>query len=163
MKRSVLRLVGAIVAIVVIGLVAGYAFGRADARRAAALLVDDFVTDEPIGTATEGVAPSSGPDQTTPVVCGVQAEPLATAQQIAALRAGVTVVQYRDDTLAAEVAAWLDGRDGIVAAHNPDLDDTLVATAWGRRLRISNVNEQLLTAFATAYGGVGPDPLACTG
>jgi hypothetical protein len=161
LRRSVLRLAGALAAIVVIGLVAGYAFGRADARRAASLVVDEFVVDEPIGTATEGPAPSSGPEQTGPVPCGTRETSLAPGQQIAALRGGVVVVQYRDEGAIGPLAAWEDGRDGVVVAPNSDLDEAVVATAWGRRMRTTTVNEQLLSAFVTAFGGTGPDPRAC--
>lgn len=159
--RSVLRLVAAVVAIVVIGLVAGYAFGRTDARRAAALVVGDFVVDEPIGTATEGAAPSSGPEQDAQPPCGIHDAPLTTEQQIAALRGGVVVVQYRDESAAPALRTWAAERGAVVVARNRDLDDGVVATAWGRRLRIGTVNEQLLSAFVTAYGGAGPDPQAC--
>lgn len=159
--RSVLRLVAAVVAIVVIALVAGYAFGRTDARRAAALVVGDFVVDEPIGTATEGPAPSSGPELDAQPPCGVHDAPLTTDQQIAALRGGAVVVQYRDDASSDALGAWAADRAGVVVAPNRDLDDGVVATVWGRRLRTGSVNEQLLSAFVTAYGESGPDPQAC--
>jgi hypothetical protein len=161
LRRSLLRLLAGVAFVVVIGLAAGYAFGRTDARRAAGLVVADFVADEPIGTATEGPAPTSGVRPQVDVACGVQDDPLSVAEQIAALRAGVIVVQYRDEGLSGEVAAWTADRNQVVAAFNADLDDPVVATAWGRRLRISHVNEQLLGAFVTAYAGTGPDDQAC--
>jgi len=161
LRRSLLRLLAGVAAIVVIGLVAGYAFGRTDARRAAGLVVADFVADEPIGTATDGPAPTSGVRPLVDVACGVRDGSLSVEEQIAALRAGVIVVQYRDDGLTAEVAAWAAERDRVVAARNADLGDPVVATAWGRRLRISHVNEQLLGAFVTAFAGTGPDDQAC--
>jgi hypothetical protein len=60
------------------------------------------------------------------------------------------------------VETWAaDHGDAVLAAPNGELTDPLVATAWGRRLRLSTVNEQLLSAFVTAYGGQGPENGGC--
>lgn len=151
-----------LVAVVVAGLVAGVVFSRADPRRAARVLLGDQVQTEPEGEATSAPAPSSGVRADEPM-CGVTASPADVQTQIDALAAGVVVVQYRDADNADELTrALADRSTRVLVAPNPDLDVPVVATAWGRRLRLGRVDRQLLRAFVTAHAGIGPHVLECT-
>lgn len=149
------------VAVVVVALVAGILFSRTDPRRAASLLLGDRVLTEPEGEATSAPAPSSGDRRGGPT-CGVVAEPVDVQQQVDALAAGVVVVQFRDAADAARVAEAVAGRPrAVLVAPNPGLDAAVVATAWGRRLRLDRVDGALLRAFVTAHAGIGPQVVAC--
>jgi hypothetical protein len=148
-------------AVVVVGLVAGIVFSQADPRHAASLMLGSQVTTEPEGEATSGPAPTSGRAVGTPT-CGIQSRPVAASTQVAALRAGIVVVQYRDTADAEAVVEALASRsDDVLVAPNRDLTSPVVATAWGRRLRLPEVDGQLLRAFVTAHAGIGPAVTDC--
>lgn len=162
MLRSARPLLWGLLAVVVVGLVAGVVFSRTDPRRAARVLLGEQVHTEPEGEATSGPAPSSGERAAGPT-CGMTGAPVAAQAQIDALAAGLVVVQYRDEDHADEVSEVLADRSTIVlVAPNPDLDAPVVATAWGRRLRLEAPNGQLLRAFVTAHAGIGPQVADCT-
>lgn len=162
MLRTARPLLWGLLAVVVVGLVAGVLFSRTDPRRAARVLLGDQVRTEPEGESTSGPAPSSGERVGGPT-CGVAGAPVAAQAQIDALAAGLVVVQYRDEDHADEVSEALADRSTIVlVAPNPDLDVPVVATAWGRRLRLVDPNGQLLRAFVTAHAGIGPQVTDCT-
>lgn len=151
-----------LVAVVVVGLVAGVLFSRADPRRAARVLLGDQVRTEAEGEVTTAPAPTSGVRVGGPT-CGVTPSPVPVQTQIDALAAGVVVVQYRDAGEADELTrALADRSTRALVAPNSDLDVPVVATAWGRRLRLDRVDRQLLRAFVTAHAGIGPHVVACT-
>lgn len=159
--RRMARLGVALVAVALVAGLAGYLFGRTDPRRAAALVVRNFAQAEPVGTATEGAAPTSGSAAADPR-CGVTDERLPPESQIGTLRAGMVIVQYRTDEPAPSLLQWAgDHLRQVLVAPNEDLDSPIVATAWGRRMPLEEPNTELLTAFVTAYGGQGPDSASC--
>ena len=149
------------VAVVVVALVAGIVFSRTDPQRAATILLGDQVLTEPEGEVTRGSAPTSGQFDGGPT-CGVMTDPVAPEQQVDALAAGVVVVQYRSADDAQAVTEALAGRPTeVLVAPNADLDAPVVATAWGRRLRLERVDAPVLQAFVTAHAGIGPRVTAC--
>lgn len=149
------------VAVVVVGLVAGIVFSRTDPRHAASVLLGEQVITEPEGESTSGPAPTSGNGRGAPT-CGMRSSPVGPVEQVDALRAGIVVVQYRDDAdAAATTEALADRSDQVLVAPNAELDSAVVATAWGRRLRLPTVNGQLLRAFVTAHAGIGPQVTDC--
>ena len=153
-------LVGAL-AVVAIALVAGFVFSRSDPQRAATILLGDQVLTEPEGEVTSGPAPTSGQFDGGPT-CGVVTDPVAAKQQVDALAAGIVVVQYRSADDAPAVTEALAGRaTEVLVAPNADLDAPVVATAWGRRLRLDQVDAPMLRAFVTAHAGLGPRVTAC--
>lgn len=159
--RSARPVLWGAVAVVVVGLLTGVLFSRTDPRRAATLLLGEQVRTEPEGEMTTGPAPSSGEGQDGPS-CGMVAEPVDTQTQIDALAAGVAVVQYRDAEDAVRVSeALADRPTRVLVAPNPDVDVPVVATAWGRRLRLQAVDGPMLRAFVTAHAGIGPDVVDC--
>src|SRR5690606_39095264 len=94
--------------------------------------------------------------------CGVLDRPVLPAIQIATLGVGGVVVQYRDEAAAETLGQWAAEHVArVLLAPNPDLEQPVVATAWGRRMPLANANLELLSAFVTAYGGHGPDPAGC--
>lgn len=162
--RTVTRLGLAAIAVLVLGLAAGWLFARSNPQAAAGALVADYVVDEPfVGderrpAATDDPAPTSG-NHVGSAWCGERSDPVGVDDQLASLAAGVVVIQYRPDDLAAddrEVLAGLAGRDRVLVAPNPDLGEPVVATAWTRRLPLPDANQELLRAFVTAFAGGGP-------
>lgn len=161
MLRSARPVLWGGLAVVVVALVAGVVFSRTDPRRAASLLLGDQVLTEPEGEATNAPAPTSGEPHDGPT-CGVVAEPVDVQRQVDALAAGVVVVQFRDGDDAERVAQVLADRPtAVLVAPNPDLVEAVVATAWGRRLRLDRVDGALLRAFVTAHAGIGPQVVPC--
>lgn len=149
--------------VVVVALAAGLLFSRADPRRAAGLLIDEQVVTEAEGEATGPPAPTSGDDTADPV-CGVSSEPVDVDTQVGALAAGIVVVQYRDPGDADPVVgAVAETPRRVFVAPNADLGARVVATAWGRRLELAEVDGQVLRAFVTAHVGIGPDVTECDG
>lgn len=148
-------------AVVVVALVAGFLFSRTDPQRAATILLGDQVLTEPEGEVTSGPAPTSGQFDGGPT-CGAVAEPVPADQQVDALAAGIVVVQYRSAEDAEAVTGALAGRPTeVLVAPNADIDAPVVATAWGRRLRLEQVDAQVLQAFVTAHAGIGPRVTDC--
>ena len=148
-------------AVVVVALLAGFLFSRTDPQRAAAILLGDQVLTEPEGEATTGPAPSSGVSSGGPT-CGVVTEPVTTDRQVDALAAGIVVVQYRSSDDAEALTEAVAGRPtDVLVAPNADLDAPVVATAWGRRLRLDQVDAPVLRAFVTAHAGIGPSVAPC--
>lgn len=161
LRRSLGQLLVVVVAIALVGAGAGYLFGRTDPQRAARLLIRDFVQTEPEGEVTGLPAPTSGtPDG--PPTCGYVTEPLGLEAQVNAIVAGIVVVQFRDEDDASVLSAFAadHGRRTLVAP-NPELVPRVVATAWGRRMRLSDPNVELLSAFVQAHAGFGPAAAAC--
>lgn len=159
--RHVRPVLWGLVAVVVVGLVAGVVFSRTDPRRAARVLLGERVQTEPEGEATRAPAPSSGTPAGGPA-CGVTASPVPVQAQIDALAAGIVVVQYRQEDAADGLTrALADRSTRALVAPNADLDAPVVATAWGRRLRLDGVDRQLLRAFVTAHAGIGPRVVEC--
>lgn len=153
----------AMAAVVVTALVAGLLFSRADPRRAAGLLIEGRVETESEGEVTGPPAPTSGDPSADPV-CGVSEAAVDVDTQVGALAAGIVVVQYRDvEDAEAVVGALAETPTQVLVAPNAELDARVVATAWGRRLELEQVDGKALRAFVTAHQGLGPDVTECGG
>ena len=163
----------ALLAIAVIGLLAGIAYGRGTPERAAGTLLDDLVVvedfrgDDRKAADTDEPAPTSG-DHVGDAVCGAVDEPLDADTQLASLAAGRVVVQYDPEEVQGSdldrLAAWHGAyADRVVLAPNRRLDTPVVATAWTRRLPLRGVEASFLSTFVTAYAGGGPRPAPCGG
>ncbi len=148
-------------AVVVVALLAGFVFSRTDPQRAATILLGDQVLTEPEGEVTSGPAPTSGQFDGGPT-CGVVTDPVPPEAQVDALAAGIVVVQYRSADDATALTEALAGRPTeVLVAPNAEIDAPVVATAWGRRLRLESVEPALLQAFVTAHAGIGPRVTPC--
>lgn len=170
--QSLKRFALALVAVAVIGLVAGIAYGRGTPERAAGTILDDLVVveelqgDDRVPATTQDPAPTSG-DHVGEAVCGRSEEPFDADTQLASLAAGRILVQYHPDAVTGVELEGLETwwRDGhthdVVIAPNPRLDAPVVATAWMRRLPLRGVETSFLSTFVTAYAGTGPRPEPC--
>jgi hypothetical protein len=171
LRRSFLRLLAAAAGVAVVAAAAGYLFARSDPQRAAATLVSDHVTEEPLQAAgrapavTDDLAPTSG-DHDGRHHCGVRDAPLSPDDQLASLASGRVLVQYRAGDLSdADVAVLRDlaGERSaeLLLAPNPGLPAPVVATAWRHRMQLEGPQRELLSAFVTAFAGSGPEPRPC--
>lgn len=167
LRRRLRRLVGIVVGITVLAFAAGALFGRADPPRAARLVVAEFTVTEdgpPDAPGPDPDVPVTGPQRGTPV-CGPQTEPLAPAQQVETLAAGVVLIQHRPE-LDADHAATLErlaARDRVATAPSTRLpaDVVVVATSWRRRMALDRVDAELLTAFVTGHADRAPAVAPC--
>lgn len=155
------------VAVVVIGLVAGFFYAQGNPSGAAGALVADLVIDEAFAGAerspasTDNPAPTSG-DHQGRVRCGVFDAVVSVDDQLATLAAGGVVLQYVPDQVDPEEVGVIEelarARDETLAAPNPAMDAPVMATAWTKRMPLIDANRELLAAFVTAHGGGGPRP-----
>lgn len=146
----------------VVALFGGYVLARSSPRIAATLLVREYVDQEPIGTSTDGPAPTSGDEVGASVTCDDLDVPLTTDEQREAMYQGIVVVHVRDRSLLEAARQWAGTQDGlVVTAPNEGVDAAVVATAWARRMRLDGVNEELLSAFVTAHGQAAPKVANC--
>lgn len=95
--------------------------------------------------------------------CGIYDEPLTDEYVVHSMEHGAVWVTYRPDLPADEVEQ-LQGiaRDGyagsqryIVLSPYEGLEEDVVASAWGRQLRLDDVNDPRLTEFLESFAG-GP-------
>lgn len=164
----------AAVAVVAIGFGAGWLFGQSNTPAASRTLLGPRVATEPQVTATStpgelpadfAAAPTSGAGAGDPV-CGLHDEPVAAADQVATLETGAVIVQYRPADLGGAVPDALRDLVGahpshVLVAPNPAIDDPVVVTAWRNRMRLSEVDAELLDAFVTGYRRPQGSPASC--
>jgi hypothetical protein len=102
--------------------------------------------------------PTSGPHLPAPGFQGVVDEPLSRPVQVGILERGDVLVQH-DPDLAADDRAALEelAGDGVVVAPNPDLPDTVVATAWLFKRTCEAVDVAAIEDFIAERKGKGPE------
>lgn len=174
LRRSLGLFALGLLAVAVIGLVAGILYGRGTPQQAAGTLLNDLVVQEPFRgderrpADTDEAAPTSG-DHVGDPVCGAFEEPLDADTQLASLAAGRVLVQFHPKAVTGSELEGLETwfRDGhereVVLAPNPRIDAPMMATAWMRRLPLRGVETSFLETFVTAYAGNGPRPVPCSG
>lgn len=135
----------AALAIALLGLLGGMAFGRAAPERAAAALLRDLASATP--------APAAVP-ATAPPPCGMHDQALDEAAKVAAWSRGIVVVEHAGDPdVMAALNAWVaDGAGAVVVAPGDGLGAPVVASAWAWRMDLDKPDRALLDAFVTAYG-----------
>lgn len=151
----------ALVGTSLLALVAGWVFGRISPERAGNALVGDLVIEEPTHSDVgDPAAPTSGRADGE-AACGVRSEPVPIGDQLAALEAGIVVIQFRPESVGADARsqlAELAAHDApVVVAPNRELASAVAATASERRLPLEAVSPELLATFVSRYG----DPDAC--
>ncbi len=113
----------------------------------------------------EGVPPVGGVHDPTPLTCGVYREPVPVANAVHSLEHGAIWIAYHPDVsdeLVAELESYVDNYTLI--APYPGLQNEVVVTAWGYRLRFDGAPDERLDQFITRYKGQGPEPGAsCRG
>lgn len=117
-------------------------------------------------------------DQTPPVGgehnsvwqnCGFYSEPIRSENAVHSLEHGAVWITYRPDLPQGqvdEIQRLASDNTYVLASPYPDLDAPVVASAWGKQLRLESADDPDLERFVSAYaqGPQTPEPGAvCTG
>lgn len=93
--------------------------------------------------------------------CAFYDAPIPNELGVHSLEHGAIWITYRPDLPAADVdllAAFARGRKDIVASRwDTGLPSPLVASAWGRQLRLQSFSDPRLAQFVQLYAGQGPE------
>jgi len=107
--------------------------------------------------------PTSGPHNPTWVEPGVYETRQPRERLVHALEHGNIVIYYDEpgDEVMARLREWAGIYDnqwsGIVVTPEPGLGESLVLSAWTRRLRLDAFEPAVAAAFIDAYRGRGPE------
>jgi hypothetical protein len=94
--------------------------------------------------------------------CGFYDEPVPNEKAVHSLEHGAIWITHRPDLPAADVetlATLARSRNLVLVSPwgNNDLPAPVVATAWGRQLRLESVNDPRLNEFVRLYANQGPE------
>lgn len=100
--------------------------------------------------------------------CGRYTQPVPNENAVHSMEHGAVWITYRTDLPATDVQALQTATPDTYAVLSPypDLSAPVVASAWGKQLKLSGVDDPRLTAFVRAYrqGPQTPEAgAACTG
>ncbi|MGB3681803.1 MAG: DUF3105 domain-containing protein [Rubrobacteraceae bacterium] len=136
------------------------------------------VEDIDVGEAGQHIEGSVNYDQTPPVGgehnsvwqnAGFYEEPVQSENAVHTLEHGAVWVTYSPDLPQGQVDELqnlANSRDCIVVSPYPDLGSPVVASAWGKQLRLEGADDPALNNFVGSYlrGPQTPEPGAtCTG
>jgi hypothetical protein len=100
---------------------------------------------------------------------GFYDEPVANETAVHTLEHGAVWITYQPDLPADQkdqIREIVEGQTCMLASPYPDLDSPIVASAWGKQLRLEDADSPDLESFVRAYhqGPQTPEPGAtCTG
>jgi hypothetical protein len=149
-----------------------------DARQQATSEPPSGVDDVDVGSAgqhTEGVAdyaqspPAGGEHNPIWQNAGFYGEPVRNETAVHALEHGAVWITYSPDLPQQgrdRIREIVSGEDCVLASPFPNLDAPVVASAWGKQLRLEGADDPDLERFVRAYqqGPQTPEPGAtCTG
>jgi len=93
--------------------------------------------------------------------CAFYAEPVPNEKAVHSLEHGAIWLTYRPDLPAAEIdtlsALARSRRDVLASRWDTGLPSPLVATAWGRQLRLESTTDPRLMEFVRLYANQGPE------
>jgi hypothetical protein len=174
-SRRTYIIVGLIAAVFIAGFAA---LVIADARQKAASSPPDEVQTYDVGQAgdhTEGDVdyaqspPAGGAHNPVWQNCGFYAEPVRDELAVHALEHGAVWITHLPDLPQDEVETLRDlseSNDYVLVSPYPGLDSPVVASAWGKQLKLESADDPDLERFINAYsqGPQTPEPgAACTG
>jgi uncharacterized protein DUF3105 len=101
--------------------------------------------------------------------CGFYSTPVASENAVHSLEHGAVWITYRPDLPAEQVSALralAQGQAYVLVSPYPGLPAPMVASAWGKQLRVTTASDPALADFVQVYqaGPQTPEPGApCTG
>jgi Protein of unknown function (DUF3105) len=174
-SRKAYIIVGLIAAL----FVAGFAvLVIVDARQKAASSPPDGVQSIDVGPAgqhTEGdvdyaqTPPAGGEHNPVWQNCGFYAEPVRDESAVHSLEHGAVWITYTSDVPQNEIERLRELSESnsyVLVSPYPDQDSPVVATAWGKQLKLESAEDPDLERFVNAYmqGPQTPEPgAACSG
>lgn len=108
--------------------------------------------------------PVGGPHAAEDVPCGYYDAPIPNELAVHTLEHGVIWITYSPDLAESEVSvlAGKAGQRKVLVSPYPDLGSPIVASAWGRQLRLDSASDARLDQFIAAFqdGAQSPEPFA---
>lgn len=107
--------------------------------------------------------PTSGPHDPVPVTPGVYSEVQRPEMLVHSLEHGNIVIYYDEPTseVMARLRNWAaqfpGAWDGVVVVPKEGLGESIVMTAWTKKLRLDAFDPAAAAAFIDAYRGRGPE------
>lgn len=104
--------------------------------------------------------PAGGPHAPAWQKCAAYDAPVRNENAVHSLEHGAVWITYQPDLPGAEVKTLdkLAQHRSVLVSPYPDLQDPIVASAWGAQLRLDAPDDPRLGAFIERYAGNGPEP-----
>ena len=132
-----------------------------------------YTFDEPSAAHTEGpvdypqTPPVGGPHNPVWQNCGFYDRPVRNENAVHSLEHGAVWITYGPDLPADQVdelRRLARRNEYLLVSPFPDLPAPVIASAWGKQLRLESADDPRLREFVRAYAGQGPEPGApCDG
>jgi hypothetical protein len=110
----------------------------------------DYPQDPPVG----------GPHDPSWQRCMVYDAQVRNENAVHALEHGAVWITYQPDLPESDreiLAQLAEGQENLLISPYPELEDPVVASAWGAQLRLDDVSDPRLQAFIDRYAGNGPE------
>ncbi|MBA2596028.1 MAG: DUF3105 domain-containing protein [Chloroflexia bacterium] len=104
--------------------------------------------------------PAGGPHDPSWQKCAVYDAPVRDENAVHAQEHGAVWITYQPELADADretLAAYAEDQPYVLISPYPELEDTVVASAWGAQLRLDDVADPRLQAFIDRYAGNGPE------
>jgi hypothetical protein len=104
--------------------------------------------------------PAGGPHDPSWQKCQVYDAPIRAEHAVHSQEHGAVWITYQPDLSEEDVealAAYAEDQPYVLISPYPDLEDPVVASAWGAQLRLDEVADSRLQEFIDRYAGSGPE------
>ena len=105
--------------------------------------------------------PAGGPHDPSWQKCAVYDAPVRPENAVHSQEHGAVWITYQPDLPESDreiLAQLAEDEPYLLISPYPELEDPVVASAWGAQLRLDDVNDPRLQAFIDRYAGNGPEP-----
>jgi hypothetical protein len=164
------------VAVVALALIGGAAWGVRSEKEAIAAPIEELteVEDQEANHVPEPIAatelpPTGGNHSQIVQNCGVYDQPVGAENAVHSMEHGAVWLTYRPDLPENEVNQLRDiaaGKSYLLLSPYPDQASPIVATAWGRQIKVETTEDSRLQRFVKKFvgGKQAPEPGApCSG
>lgn len=103
----------------------------------------------------------SGPHAPQPAACGVLGQPIPAENAVHSLEHGAVGIHYAPD-LDPEVIKEIEAvvgeyEENVFSAPLEGMETPIVATSWGRMMKLDAFDEAAVTEYVDAFAGKGPE------